>query len=140
MKLPEKIVDANVILRFFLQDDEEQFEKARAFIRKLELGKAGALLTDIVFAEVVWVLQKVYKIGRPEIADNFSKLLKYRGMKTVFPKEIYVEALKLYGTQPTDIQDILLALIARQNKATVVAFDITDFRKLSGHYEEPENF
>jgi predicted nucleic acid-binding protein len=139
MKLPEKIVDANVILRFFLQDDEDQFQKAGSFIQKLELGKVEALLTDIVFAEVVWVLHKVYEIHRPEIAKNFSKLISYRGIKTLFPKELYTEALSLYAKHSTDIQDILLALLARQTRATIVTFDNTDFKKLPCDYEEPEN-
>ena len=53
MKLPEKVIDANVILRFFLKDDEEQFRKTKPFFQKLELAKEEALITDIVFAEVV---------------------------------------------------------------------------------------
>jgi predicted nucleic acid-binding protein len=139
MKQPGKIVDANVILRFFLQDDDDQFLKARSFIQKLELGKDEAFLTDIVFAEVVWVLRKVYEIHRLEISEKFSKLINYRGVKTFFSKELYTEALKLYAKHSTDIQDILLALLARQTKATIVTFDKTDFKKLPCGYEEPGN-
>jgi len=29
MKLPEKVIDAKVILRFFLEDDEDQFRKTK---------------------------------------------------------------------------------------------------------------
>ncbi len=137
MKRPGKIVDANVILRFFLQDDDDQLIKAKSFIQKLELGKAEALLTDIVFAEVVWVMGKVYEIPRSEVSEKLSKLIDYRGMKTVFPKELYTEALKLYAKHSTDIQDILLALLARQTNATIVTFDKTDFKKLPCAYEEP---
>lgn len=64
MKLPKKIIDANVILRFFLEDNEEKFQRSKAFFRKLEFGEDDALLTEIVFAEVIWVLQKVYSIPR----------------------------------------------------------------------------
>jgi predicted nucleic acid-binding protein len=137
MKLPGKIVDANIILRFFLKDDDDQFLKARAFIQKLELGKEEAFLTDIVFAEVVWVLNKVYEIHRSEISEKFTKLINYRGVKTFFPKELYPEALKLYAKHSMDIQDILLALLSRQTKATIITFDKTDFKKLACGYEEP---
>jgi len=58
-----------LFLRFFLQDDEEQFRKTKLFIQRLELVKEESLITDIVFAEVVWVLNKVYDVPRPEIAD-----------------------------------------------------------------------
>jgi len=78
MKLPEKVVDANVILRFFLEDDEEQFRKTKPFIQRLELAKEEALITDIVFAEVVWVLNKVYDVPRPEIEESLKKSLKQK--------------------------------------------------------------
>lgn len=44
MKLPKKIIDANVILRFFLEDNEEKFQRSKAFFRKLEFGENDALL------------------------------------------------------------------------------------------------
>jgi predicted nucleic acid-binding protein len=54
MRLPKKIIDSNVILRFFLADDEKQFPRASEFIQALEAGSDEALLTEMVFAEVVW--------------------------------------------------------------------------------------
>ncbi len=137
MKLPEKVIDANVILRFFLEDDEEQFKKTKPFFQKLELAKEEALITDIVFAEVVWVSNKVYDIPRPEIAERFSKLINYRGIKTVFRKELYIESLGLYAKHSIDIQDILLAIFARDRDSTIVTFDKSDFRKLQCKHTEP---
>lgn len=137
MKLPEKVIDANVILRFLLEDDEEQFIKTKPFIQRLELAKEEALITDIVFAEVVWVLNKVYDIPRPEISEKFSKLINFKGIKTVFSKELYAESLRLYAKHPMDIQDILLAVVARDKDCTVVTFDKSDFRKLQCKHREP---
>jgi predicted nucleic acid-binding protein len=137
MKLPEKVIDANVILRFFLQDDEDQFRKTKPFIQRLELAKEEALITDIVFAEVVWVLNKVYDVPRPEIAERFSKLINYKGIKTIFSKELYTESLRLYAKHSMDIQDILLAVLARDKDCTIVTFDESDFRKLQCKHSEP---
>ncbi len=137
MKLPEKVIDANVILRFLLEDDEEQFIKTKPFMQRLELAKEEALITDIVFAEVVWVLNKVYNIPRPEISEKFSKLINFKGIKTVFSKELYTESLRLYAKHPMDIQDILLAVVAGDKECTVVTFDKSDFRKLQCKYREP---
>ncbi|MDA8169957.1 MAG: PIN domain-containing protein [Nitrospiraceae bacterium] len=137
MKLPEKLVDANVILRFFLEDDEEQLKKTRLFFQRVELAKEEALITDIIFAEVVWVLHKVYDIPRPEIAEKFSRLINYKGIKTVFRKELYAESLGLYAKHPVDIQDILLSTLARDQDCTVVTFDKGDFRRLQCRHTEP---
>ncbi|MBI5211886.1 MAG: PIN domain-containing protein [Nitrospirae bacterium] len=137
MKLPKKIIDANVILRFFLEDDTGQFLKAKAFMQKLETAQEEALITEIVFAEVVWVLSKVYNIPRREISDKFSGVINYKGIKTSPDKKLFIESLKLYAEHSMDIQDIFLAVVARNNDCSIVTFDRTDFKKLHCSYEEP---
>ena len=53
-----KLIDANVILRYLLQEPQDQAEQAKAVM------EAGAFTTMEVMAEVVYVLQKVYEIDR----------------------------------------------------------------------------
>lgn len=137
MKLPKKIIDANVILRFFLEDNEEKFLKSKEFFRKLEFGEDDALLTEIVFAEVIWVLQKVYGIPRKDISPKFLKLLNYHGLKTVCSKEVFSESLKWYAVYTVDIQDIFLAVLAKVKDCKIISFDKTDFKKLKADFAEP---
>ncbi|MEW6417143.1 MAG: PIN domain-containing protein [Nitrospirota bacterium] len=137
MKLPKKIIDANVILRFFLADDEKQFLKAKAFIQKLEYGEDESLLAEIVFAEVVWVLHKVYDIPREEISEKLLKLINYNGIKTIFSKEIFIESLRLYPVHSMDIQDIFLAVLSKTKTCSIITFDKTDFKKLEIDFIEP---
>jgi len=137
MRLPKKIIDSNVILRFFLGDDEKQSRKAYEFIQALEAGNDEALLTEMVFAEVVWVLQKVYAVPRAEIALKFSRLIKGLGIKTVTFKSIFIEALKIYAETAIDIQDIFLSVLAQSYSCTVVTFNKRDFKKLYCESSEP---
>ena len=137
MKLPKKIIDANVILRFFLADDEKQSQKAGEFIQALEAGYDEALLTEMVFAEVVWVLQKVYAVPRAEIAPKFSLLIQGLGIKTVTSKAIFIEALKIYARTGIDIQDIFLSVLAQSHNCTVVTFNKRDFIKLGCENSAP---
>ncbi|MEW6087234.1 MAG: PIN domain-containing protein [bacterium] len=137
MKLPKKIIDANVILRFFLGDDEEKFLKAKVFIQKVEFGEEEILLGELVFAEVIWVLDKVYKIPRKEIVDKLSKFISYKGVKTILTKDIFLESLKLYAVHSIDIQDIFLFVLSKTEDSFVITFDKTDFKKLNGNFSEP---
>ena len=137
MRLPEKIVDANVILRFFIRDNEEQFLRAKAFIQRLELGKENVLMTEVVFAEVVWVLNKVYEVPRQEIADTFSKVIGYRGIRTMLEKEIFQESLRLYAKHSLDIQDVFLAVLSKNKGCPIITFDKHDFKKLHCDFSEP---
>jgi predicted nucleic-acid-binding protein len=137
MKLPKKIVDANVLLRFLLADDEKQFLKAKTFFERLEYGEDEALLLEIVFAEVVWVLHKVYDIPREDISEKLTKLINYSGIKTVVSKEIFIESLRLYPHHTMDIQDIFLASFSRAKECSIITFDKTDFKKLVVDFSEP---
>ncbi len=137
MKLPKKIIDANVILRFFLGDDEEKFLKTKAFVQKIEFGEDEILLTELVFAEVIWVLNKVYGIPRKEIVEKFSRFINYKGIKTFLNKDIFLESLKLYAVHSIDIQDIFLSVLSKTEDSSVITFDKTDFKKLNSSFSEP---
>ena len=137
MKYPKKIIDANVLLRFFLADHTESFQKAKDFIGRIETGQEGVLLTEMVFAEVVWVLHKVYRVPRNEISPALSKVIRFKGIKTLVPKEVFLEALSLYPETRIDIQDLFLAVLSRLNKATIITFDRADFNKLDVSFSEP---
>jgi predicted nucleic-acid-binding protein len=137
MRLPKKIIDTNVILRFFLEDDEKQFPGACEFIQALEAGNDAALLTEMVFAEVVWVLQKVYAVPRSEIALKFSRIIQGLGIKTITSKAVFIEALKIYAGTAIDIQDVFLSVLAQNHSCTVVTFNKKDFKKLGCENIEP---
>ena len=57
-----KIVDANIILRYLLNDTEELAIKATDI---LENNKV--LVPNEVIAEIVYVLEKVYKVKNDEL-------------------------------------------------------------------------
>jgi len=137
MRLPKKIIDTNVILRFFLEDDEKQFPGACEFIQALEAGNDAALLTEMVFAEVVWVLQKVYAVPRSEIALKFSRIIQGLGIKTITSKAVFIEALKIYAGTAIDIQDVFLSVLAQNHSCIVVTFNKKDFKKLGCENVEP---
>jgi len=64
-----QLIDANVILRRILNDSPEMTQKA------VEAIDSGAYTKPEVLAEVVYVLQKVYSIQRPQIKDMLANIL-----------------------------------------------------------------
>jgi predicted nucleic-acid-binding protein len=106
-------------------------------MESLEFGRNEALLTDIVFCEIVWVLSKVYKVARQDIAAQFGRVLRFQGIKTHCARELYLDALQHYATMPIDIQYCLLAALARSSDSEIVTFDKKDFKKLGCRFAEP---
>jgi predicted nucleic-acid-binding protein len=122
--LPEKstsVVDANVILRLLLNDEPRHFAQAKAFFDTVKAGAAGAHVPAAVLAECVYVLTKVYDVGRTETADHLLGLLDYRGVTT--DSAAVRAALGLYRDRNVDFIDALVVATARENGWRVFSFD-----------------
>ena len=66
----QTFIDANIILRFILNDNESLSQKAR----KIVLEKDCQVSYEVI-AEVVYVLSGVYEIGRTGISNAISTFL-----------------------------------------------------------------
>lgn len=69
-----KAVDTNILLRFVLRDDEEQFQKALAFFSQCSEREPG-FVTAIVLMEFVWTLRAGYKFSHEEISSRLNALI-----------------------------------------------------------------
>ena len=105
-----KILDANAILRYLLNDIEEQAECVEEAIR----SGAGTI------PEVVYVLTGVYQCGRKEIADTLSVFLKEIDL---VDKPVVMQALVYYHTSNLDYVDCILAARADVLKDDILTFD-----------------
>ena len=114
------IVDANVILRYLLKDNEELYKKAESMFNDILLGKKKILLLHTVIAEVVYVLQKLYKVDRREIAEVLKELLKIKSIK-VNDREIILRALDIFEKKSLDFVDCILC--AYGSKHAILSFD-----------------
>jgi predicted nucleic-acid-binding protein len=110
------VIDANIVLRYLLDDVEEQSDRAAALIEE------GPVLVPIeVLAEVVYVLRGVYDVERRAIAESLLRLTDARTVRTPEP-EVVRHALSCFAETSLDFVDCLLAGRAR-NGASVATFD-----------------
>jgi predicted nucleic-acid-binding protein len=71
-------VDANVLVRFLVEDDPKQAARAaRLFARATSEGDR-LFVPQVVVCELVWVLGYAYGKGRAEIAAGMETLLRAR--------------------------------------------------------------
>ena len=123
------LIDTNVILRFLLNDIPEQSERARRFLESVEVGVERVYLTDLVFSECIWVLEKFYKIPRAEIRKVMRPIILFEGMETQSPKTLLLDALSLWEKGKADWTDAFLATYCKQDRREIISFD-KDFEKL----------
>jgi predicted nucleic acid-binding protein len=118
----KKIVDANVILRYLLRDDEELFKKSFTLLENAKIGKETIVITEGVLTECVYVLLKVYKVDKIVIAEKLSELFSYKGISNS-DREDLIAALTIFGQTQLSIVDSILCAKAVNHNMTLVTFD-----------------
>jgi predicted nucleic-acid-binding protein len=100
-------LDTNVVIRYLVQDDRRQCEKATRLIRR-EAGKGEPVLVSLlVLLEIEWVLRSRYGLSKAEILAAFSALLDAADL--AFEDETAVEyALYSWKDSSADFADCLI--------------------------------
>ena len=80
-------IDTNVLLRFLIADDLNQFEKAKHLLYE-KSSNEKIRVSNIVLMEVIWVLRRVYQQAETAIVDALEILLavpsiEFEGVETV---------------------------------------------------------
>lgn len=114
-----KSVDANIIIRYLIKDNLTQAERAKKlFTTSVE----ELILTDLVFAEVVWVLQSVYQLPKQEIIESLLKFLKLKKLSCNYP--LLINSLLIFQDYNISFIDAyLIAYCENQNLKGVYSFD-----------------
>lgn len=123
-----KLVDSNVVIRFLTKDDPKKAESCRKLIEK-ELGSDNLLLSDLAIAEIIWVLESVYKLKKDEIKEKTEAILNSKGLNFQ-NKNLLSEAIIVYSTYNVDFIDAYQAVLMQHADInTIYSYD-RDFDKL----------
>lgn len=116
MRKDEGILDANAVLRFLLQDNEEQFQQVKAIIQR-----KNCYVTLEVLAEVCYVLEGLYYVTREDIISNFRKL---NNDVIILNADVLLRGLDIFDKAPKlDFVDCLLYGYKIEKGLDVVTFD-----------------
>jgi predicted nucleic-acid-binding protein len=68
-------LDTNALVRFLVEDDEDQLERAKALIKRESRNDQRILISQLVLLETEWVLRSRYEFSKEEIIGTLSSLL-----------------------------------------------------------------
>ena len=109
------VLDANVILRYLLNDNEAMAREAESII------KTEVTMVPIgVIAEVVYVLKGVYSVDGNKIRDA---LMEFLSEVTVAEKEVIQVGLDAYAENNLDFVDCILYAYSCVKKYDIKTFD-----------------
>ena len=127
-------LDTNVLVRYIVQDDKDQAQKAAHVIERLT-SEAPAFISGIVLCEVNWVLKTAYKISKEECLATLKRIVSVASFD-IERLECCIKALKRYEKGQADFSDYLIQEIAKhEGYDTVLSFD-TKALKDSG-FQQP---
>lgn len=125
-------VDTNVFLRFFVKDTASLYEKAKDLFENAENGKVKLETSELVIAEIVWVLESYYGFSRKEIANVLATLLASKNLRIANHARVS-EAVKLYASGNMDFIDAYnIAYVKSKEHAKIATFDMKHFKKIDG--------
>jgi predicted nucleic-acid-binding protein len=110
-------IDANIILRYVLNDHPEMSSKAREIIDQHTVE-----VPIEVLCEVVYVLAGHYKIDRKSISTELQHFFE-QTQCTLFHREAVLRGLEYFGQESLDFVDCVLIGYAEMDKDEIFTFD-----------------
>lgn len=112
------LVDTNVLIRHLTGDPPTQSRRATALLRRAD----GLEVTDLVLAEVVWVLESFYRQPHDEVATAARSIIAFPSVR-VADEQLLLRAIELYAVHRIDFTDAYLAASAESAGVPIASFD-----------------
>ncbi len=120
-----QFIDTNIFLRFLTKDDPAKAAKCRQLLQSASEGNLKLYTTDLVVAELIWVLQspKTYNLNPAEIFEVIMPLLTIKNL--YFPcKNVFPDIMELFQTENIDYIDAYNSVIMLgRNIDTIYSYD-----------------
>ncbi len=132
------LADANILLRFLLDDDPQQSPAAQRFFSECAQGLHGILIPDLCIAEVVYVLSGKLKRDRKRLSEVLSRLLQQPGI-VLDPGSVVMDALIRFSKSKADFSDCFFAAKSLALGLELASWD-RDYDRFGdvSRYEPPE--
>jgi predicted nucleic-acid-binding protein len=109
-------VDTNILVRHLTGEPPQMAEQATEYLR----SASELLLTDLVFAEAIYVLESYYKTPREQIAGAMRSLIAFTSIITVDPA-LLLRAIEIYEIDRLDFAEAYLVASAETSGVNEVA-------------------
>lgn len=112
-------VDTNVLVRHLTGDPSTSALRATSYL----VRETGLLLVDVIAAEVIYVLESVYKTPRAQVATTMGALLAMPSLLVV-DRPLLLRAIEVYERDRLDFADAYLVACAETTGVgTIASFD-----------------
>jgi predicted nucleic-acid-binding protein len=104
-------IDTNVLVRYFIEDDDVQTRKAQSFIGSLTIDSPG-FVSVVAIVELVWVLERSRAASGAQIIEALRFLLSCDGFIIESEQEVFIAMVELSEGRAS-FPDALIAALGR---------------------------
>jgi predicted nucleic-acid-binding protein len=116
-------IDTNIVVRLIVDDEPKQAVAARDFIRDRCTPDDPGYISNIVLAEVAWILARGYGYSRNDIADAIERVMETAQLQIESSSDV-AAALADYRRGPAGFTDCLIGHLNRTAECThTITFD-----------------
>ena len=116
-------IDTNIVVRLIVDDEPKQAVAARDFIRDRCTPEDPGYISNIVLAEVAWILSRGYGYSRNDIADAIERVMETAQLQIESSTDV-AAALVDYRRGPAGFTDCLIGHLHRTAECThTITFD-----------------
>ncbi|MDO8948665.1 MAG: PIN domain-containing protein [Desulfocapsaceae bacterium] len=112
-------LDANIFIRYLTNDDPAKADRVEKLLESAAAGKERLLTTEMVIAEVVWVLESYYKLGNLAIGPMVKAILATPGLD-VINGALVEKAVERYMAQNIDFIDGYIVAVMEHRKVNEI--------------------
>jgi predicted nucleic acid-binding protein len=130
---PIRLLDANVIVHAFVDQDQRARERSRALLKRIEGGDEEVLITELVLAEVASVLgtRRGGGLPRSRIGEILTAIVTLPGVQ-LEAKAVWLEIIGSFARENVDLADAQFLWIAEHRGCEEIHSYDTDFDRLPG--------
>lgn len=116
-------LDANIFIRYLTNDDPVKADRVEKLLDLAAKGKERLMTTEVVIAEVIWVLESFYKLASSVIGPMIKAILATPGLE-VINGTLVEKAVELYVERNIDfIDSYIVAVMERHNVSEIFSYD-----------------
>ncbi len=116
-------LDTNIILRYLTWDEPKKARRCEDLFKRATDGKEVLYTTTLVIAELIWTLEKAYKLPRSEIVSYVQRIFNTPNI-LLDEKDILLMAIGLYELKKIDFIDAYNAIsMGAKNIDTLYSYD-----------------
>lgn len=125
-------VDTSIILRILVKDDDLKWKASEKLIKNAKMQGITLYVLPVAIMETVWVLEKVYKLGRKLVREYVESILNTPEFKCEM-EDVFKKSIKTYEEKNIKFADAVMGYWGLEKGfSTVFTYDEKDYKRIEG--------